>query len=54
MFVGVASPKATGHRKARSQDIEMPLGFDPNKFMAEIHEASVVSKYYVCNRAGML
>jgi hypothetical protein len=34
MYTRVASPKATGHRKTRSQDFEMPLGFDPNKFIA--------------------
>lgn len=55
LSMGAVSPKAhTGHRKTRSQDFNMPKGFDPNKFIAEEVESSMIGKCHVCSRAGML
>jgi len=52
--VGAGSPKTNGHRKARSQDFDMPKAFDANKFLTDDNELSIIGRHYVCSRAGML
>lgn len=54
MVLGITSPKANGHRKVKSQDLEAPKDFDPNKFIVEDNESTSVGSYFVCSRAGML
>lgn len=42
------------HRKAKSQDIEVPKAFDADKFLREEPDRSVVCKFAASSRAGVL